>query len=101
LYELTAQPKKEILAYLKHSVGPAKLKDIMITLNAIDRAVNESPEAAAKKHAPYLLQKFSMPEGAPMNSLFKHVDVTMSDSTAKAYKRLDKVLSKYEEFHGV
>lgn len=102
LYELTAQPKKEILAYLKHYIGPAKLKDIMVTLNAIDLAVDESPEKAAKKHAPYLLEKFSMPEGAPMNSLFSKVDMTIADSKiAAAYKRLNKVLETYERFHGI
>jgi len=102
LYELTAQPKKEILTYLKHYIGPAKLKDIMVTLNAIDLAVDESPEKAAKKHAPYLLEKFSMPEGAPMNSLFSKVDMTIADSKiAAAYKRLNKVLETYERFHGI
>lgn len=95
IWELCAQPKKEIMSYLRPYFNPTKLKIIGLALQAIDMAIEESPEKAAAKYAPYLMDKFI---GKSRSGLYQKEALTSSEDKM-LYERFDGVLTRYEKFH--
>lgn len=94
IWELGAQPKSEILSYLRPYFNKKKLETIGLALSAIDMAIEEGPEKAAAKYAPYLNEKYV---GKQRQGLFTVDTTTAEDKTL--FKRFDGVLSRYEKFH--
>lgn len=94
IWALGALSKTEILTYLRSYFNSAKLKNIGLALQAIDMAVEESPQKSAAKYAPYLLEKFV---GKERKGLFATDSRSKDDELL--YKRFDGVLSRYEKFH--
>lgn len=94
IWEMTKQPKKEILSGLRHLFKPAKIETISRAMSAVDVALQESPEASAKKFCPYLLDKYVEPK---MQGLYGNSSSLSKDKVN--YDRVDKVLKTYEKFH--
>ena len=95
IYELAGYPKKEIFSWLRRFTSPARLKVIALALNAVDMAVEESPQKSAARYAPYLLQKTA---ASTKQGLFG------SMSQAEEGKRrthFETVISRYEKYHGL
>ena len=94
IWELAAQPKPEILKFLKTSHSN-KVNSVNKALSAIDAAVDSGPDKAAAKYAPHLLEKFLKGERRGLFAASKSVPDT------KEYKRFDTVLTRYEKFLGI
>lgn len=94
IWELGGQPKAEILSYLRPYFNKKKLETIGLALQAIDMAIEESPEKAAAKYAPYLNEKYV---GKQRQGLFT-VDTTTKEDKM-LFERFDGVLKRYEKYH--
>jgi hypothetical protein len=92
LWDLGAQTKEEILSYLRPYFNSAKLKNIGLTLSAIDMALEHK---AADKYAPYMNKKFIETE---RKGLFT-VSANATDVEADKFKHFDNMIKRYEKFH--
>lgn len=94
IWELGALSKGEIMSNLRPYFNPAKLKEIGLALQAVDMALQDGVEVAAKKYAPYLLDKFV---GVERKGLY--ATDQQDDGDKKRFNHFDGILKRYEKFH--
>jgi hypothetical protein len=94
IWELGAQPKQEILTYLRPYFNKKKLETIGLALQAVDMAIEDGVKKAAERYAPYLLDKYV---GVEKKGLFNVEQDSKEDK--KLFARFDGILSRYEAFH--
>lgn len=98
IYQVTELSHKELLRYLKPRMNERRLQSVQVAMSAVDMALQDGLEKAASKYSPYLLRK-DPTTTTHAGSLFK--DVHTADSTTALRERVDKVLTMFEEHHGM
>jgi queuine/archaeosine tRNA-ribosyltransferase len=98
IYELTKLPLGEILKYLSKYSSHGKVQTMRNAMQAVDMALQDGLEKAAKKYSPFLLQKepYSPVRHA---GLFKGVNVA-SKKSLDMRERIGKLLDKFDRYHG-